>query len=177
MTRHERELIVFMCPIEGCRWRSKRADKVKEHAKKVHGEAFKDEEDRRRKLRFLPWTEETNTDFINPGEANIPEGIIQAKPTINPVERFPPRRAEETDRRVRKRGIDGDEEKTRTRLLQELGDAQRQVKEWNERVTALKKELKRREIEQEREMHKRLKLEQEESRKLREKIRELEAEK
>jgi hypothetical protein len=141
MARHERK-VIFLCPIEGCGWRSKRADKVKEHGRKCHEEAFLDKEDRKRKLRFMPWTEENNVDFVDPGETHIPQGVIQARPTLNPGERFPPRRRSEvTERRVRKRGLEGDGEKTRARLLEELGEAQKQVKERNERIVRLQKEL------------------------------------
>jgi hypothetical protein len=178
MANHERKIVIFLCPIEGCGWRSKRADKVKEHGRKCHDEAFLDEEDRKRKLRFLPWIEEDNGEFVDPGETCAPKGILQIRPTLNPGERFPPRRlTEATERRGRKRGMEEDGEKTRAKLLEELGEAQKQVREWNERIVVLKKELKKREIEKEREVHKRLKMEQEESRKLRQKIKELEAEK
>jgi hypothetical protein len=96
MASHERKLVIFLCPIEGCGWRSKRADKVKEHDRKCHEE------------RFLPWTEDNNVDFVDPGETHIPQGVIQARPTLNPGERFPPRRRSEvTERRVRKRGSEG----------------------------------------------------------------------
>ena len=153
LTTYMATIIIFLCPIVGCDTKSPRPDKIKDHFKRSHQKAVNGEDDRRVKLRFLPWIEEVNNDYIAPGDALPPAGFKVLKPIVNPTERYPPVR---TKLIKRSQMMPEEDHKSRKMLLHELNTAQEQISRWSRRATAIKQELKKREIEQGKSMKRQL---------------------
>ena len=66
------KIVMFQCVRSECSYCSPRADKVKEHMKKQHQTAFPNQEDLKAAGKHLPWRQETNSKFINPGKFQAP---------------------------------------------------------------------------------------------------------
>ena len=63
---------MYLCPVQGCTFRSPREDKVREHCGKCHPQAFKDDQDRRNQLLTLPAYLVANNKYQAPGAACPP---------------------------------------------------------------------------------------------------------
>ena len=63
---HLQSVIMFLCPVLGCKFRSPREDKVKEHATKNHMGAFADKDDMATKLSELPRIIVSNNRYVDP---------------------------------------------------------------------------------------------------------------
>ena len=101
---HLQSVVMFLCPVLGCKFRSPREDKVKDHATKNHMGAFADKEDMATKLSDLPRSIVSNNRYVDPCGVAAPAQLGRILEPVLPAHTksvaFIPA--------VRKRASDGD---------------------------------------------------------------------
>ena len=76
---------MYLCPVQGCTFRSPREDKVREHCGKCHPQAFTNDQDRKNQLLTLPAYLVANNKYQAPGAACPPAIVgVMLQPALLP---------------------------------------------------------------------------------------------
>ena len=79
---HMASIIMWLCPVVGCRFKNPRDDKVKEHCAVAHKELFKSNIDRLEQMKKLPRVLVGNNRFVDPKGISPPSAIGKVIPPV-----------------------------------------------------------------------------------------------